>query len=221
MKTLLKFLFCLGLLCIFTQVKALENQKQSEPELYNLLKRLEKKISKIKSIKTDFVQEKKLAVFNDKLIIKGTIYLEKPNLLAWHVKEPLRYSIIINNEMIQQWDQETNQVQKVSIANNPAFHSIFEQLKKWFSGDYTSMLKEYHIKIIDQSPIILQFIPLKTFGAHNLVENVTVIFKTDEQYIRQINIKEKCGDSTLLTFINTCLNCPVDSSVWKVKQHVR
>ena len=221
MKTLFKTLFCLGLLCIFTHAKALENQTQSDPELYNLLERLENKISKVNSIQTDFVQEKKLAVFNDKLIIKGIIYLKKPNLLAWHVKEPLRYSIVLNSNTIQQWDEESNQVQKVSIANNPAFGSIFEQLKKWFSGNYTSMLKEYHIKIIDQSPIILQFVPYKTSVAHNLIETVTVIFKKDEQYIYQINIEEKCGDSTLLTFVNTCLNCPFDSSVWKVKQDVR
>jgi len=223
MKTLLNTFLCLGLLCIFTQVKALEDEKQKQPdfEIYDLLGKLEKKISKVKSLQTNFIQEKKLAVFNDKLLIKGAIYLEKPDLLAWHVKEPLRYSIVINGDIIRQWDEESNRIQKISLAENPALQAVFEQLKEWFSGGYTAMLKEYHIKIINQSPIVLQFIPHKTVVAGNLIESITISFQEDERYIRQIEIKEKCGDNTLLKFVDTCLNCPVDSSAWEIKPRVR
>jgi len=59
----------------------------AEQSVEDVLSRLEVKMSDIKTLQTGFVQEKNLAIFDRKIILKGKIFLQKPNLFAWHTKE--------------------------------------------------------------------------------------------------------------------------------------
>ena len=119
----------------------------------------------------------------------------------------LRYSLVIDGEVVRQWDEDTQQVQQISLSKNPAFQAVIEQMKQWFSGTYTSLLAEYDIKLLKQRPLSLSFVPHKNTVASNVINNVTVVFRDDERYIHQICIEEKSGDSTFLTFVDTLLNC--------------
>ena len=101
---------------------------------------LGKKVSNFSTLKTDFVQEKEMAMFKEKLVMKGRIYLRKPNKVAWHVDSPVRYSVLITDKVIRQWDEDTNKVQEISLAKNPIFQNVLNQLTVWFSGDYSSLL---------------------------------------------------------------------------------
>jgi len=68
---------------------------KQDPGMRDLLLQLEKQVSDFESLKTDFTQVKDLAVFRNKITIKGRIYLQKPGTVAWHVDEPLKYSVLI------------------------------------------------------------------------------------------------------------------------------
>ena len=189
----------------------------AEQSVEDVLSRLEEKMSDIKTLETSFVQEKNLAIFDRKIILKGKIFLQKPNLFAWHTEEPTRYSMIIRDDIISQWDEDINQVQKVSMKDNPAFQSVVGQMRKWLSGIYTSLLVEYDITVLKQNPVSLKFTPRENTAAYNIISYVRIVFREDERYLREIYIKEKGGDSTLLRFTNTLLNTPINVAAWEVK----
>ncbi|EFK94856.1 outer membrane lipoprotein carrier protein LolA [sediment metagenome] len=185
-------------------------------DLSAVLSRLEKKMSGIKTLKTGFVQEKELAVFKQKVVLKGTVCIEKPGRLAWYVNEPMKYKMVISQDMISQWDEDTNRVQKISLSKNPAFEAAIGQMQEWFSGAYTPLLKEYEIILLKENPASLKFTPRASTIAGNVIKSVTVVFRKDEQYISRIFIEEKSGDTTNLSFIDTHLNVPLENSVWNV-----
>ncbi|MDO9287301.1 MAG: outer membrane lipoprotein carrier protein LolA, partial [Thermodesulfovibrionales bacterium] len=83
-------------------IKAKEEKKSEASDISGLLRRLGEKISAFKSLKTDFIQEKELAIFKNKIILKGRIYLQKPGRLAWHVDKPVKYSVVITDKSIRQ-----------------------------------------------------------------------------------------------------------------------
>jgi hypothetical protein len=83
------------------------------------------------------------------------------------------------------------------------------------------MLGDYEVTVVERKPISLDFVPRDTALARGVIDRVTVTFERDEHYIRQIQILEKRGDRTVLTFANTLLNTPIAPSAWKVKQDVR
>jgi outer membrane lipoprotein-sorting protein len=184
-------------------------------DLNTVLSRLEKNMSGIKTIKTDFIQEKELAVFKQKIVLKGSVYIEKPSRLAWHVYNPVKYVMIMSEDTISQWDEDTGRVQKISLSKNPAFEAAIGQMSTWFSGSYSPLLKEYEISLLREKPVSLKFAPKPETMAGNVIKSVTVDFRKDEQYINRIFIEEKGGDTTSILFVDTRLNIPVDASVWK------
>ena len=190
-------------------------------EIAEVLTRLEHNMSEIKSISSGFVQEKDLALFKNRLLIKGFVYLKKPDLLAWYVTEPLRYKVVIKGDTIAQWDEETDKTQKISIKKNPALQAVFEQMNKWFSGAYSSMTSEYRIMLLSRAPVSFRFIPKEGTYAHNAISSVTVVFRDDERYIQKIEIKEKTGDFTNIRFINTLLNGIIADTAWELKPSVQ
>jgi outer membrane lipoprotein-sorting protein len=217
------FLLCLGLIMMTAQtgVAGEEDSAVPAPGLKEALARVEGKISDLQTVQTSFVQEKELAAFNQKIVLKGTLCLQKPSLLAWRVFEPARYSIVIDGSMVRQWDEDSNQVQEVSLAKNPTFQTAIGQMKQWFSGAYSALLTDYAITIHNQDPLALEFIPHATALAAQVVKHVTVVFREDERYIQEIRIEEQSGDRMLLRFVNTHLNESIDPAAWEVKPHVR
>lgn len=205
----------------YAETSGIKTHKNLAPDLYEVLHRLEDKTSEIRTLKTEFVQEKELAVFKEKIILKGMIFLQKPELFAWHIIEPLSYSMVIKGDILSQWDENTKKTQKISLSKNPAFQVAISQMKDWFSGKYTSMTEDYNIIILKRKPVSLKFIPKKNTIVSNVIESVTVIFRDDERYIHQIYIKEKSSNSTLLTFVNTQLNTPLEAAAWEVQPRVR
>lgn len=186
-----------------------------------ILATLQEKMSKVSSIQTDFIQEKNLALFKQKLILKGKIFIQKPGMLSWRVFTPMLYSLVIRGSQISQWDQDTNQVQSISLAKNPSFQVGIQQMQNWFSGTYKTMQGDYQIRLVSQQPLKLEFTPKESSITRNFIQRVTVLFQDDQEYIKEIDILEKGGDNTLLTFMHAQLNQKISPSVWEVKTDVR
>ncbi len=213
-------------LCLFGLSASAEPPTNEGPppvsaNIEDVLARLEERMSVMQTLRTDFTQEKHLAVLDRPLVLKGTVFMQKPGLFAWHVREPLRYSMVIRGEIVRQWDEDSDRVQEMSLSKNPAFRMAIRQMRDWFSGAYRSMLGEYEVALVDEDPISLRFIPRDTALAQGIIDSVTVVFERDERYIQKIEIAEEGGDSTLLTFADTLLNSPIDPSAWKFEQRVR
>jgi outer membrane lipoprotein-sorting protein len=190
-------------------------------DIKTVLGDLEKTMAGTKTVSTDFVQEKKLALFNQKIILKGKVFIQKPGLFSWRVVSPMRYSMVLRGSTISQWDEDTDQVQQVSLARNPSFQIAIEQMQHWFNGTFKSMLNDYKITLTAEHPITMEFVPLENSVSRNFIKRVTVIFQNDERYIKEAHIEEQGGDSTFLFFLNTKLNQPIAPGAWEVNADVR
>lgn len=193
-----------------------EDKTSHASDISALLHRLEKKVTGFETLKTDFVQERNLAIFQNKIVLKGTIYLQRPHRVVWHVDEPVKYSVLITDEFVRQWDEDTNQVQEMSLSKNPVFRTVLDQLTAWFSGRYVSLLKDYDVQVQQQSPFVLRFVPKETNITKKIIKHITVEFRKDEKYLKQIKFQEISGDSTTIIFKNTMLNAPIDESVFRI-----
>lgn len=214
---------CLCTFLVLARLPSIASEPSPAPaaDLDAVLLRLEDRVSGIQTLKADFVQKKFLAVLDEPLLLKGTIFMQKPDLFSWIVREPLRYSMVVQGEVVRQWDEDTQRVEKISLSSNPVFKMAIQQLRDWLSGSYKSMLGQYEVRILAPNPIVLEFVPRDTALAHEVIDRVTVEFDRDERYIRRIQIFEKRGDRTLITFVDTQLNAPIAPAAWKVEQDVR
>lgn len=186
-------------------------------EVQELLRIIGKKVSNFKSLKTDFVQEKNLAMFKKKIVLRGRIYMQKPNMLAWHVDKPVKYSVVITDKSIKQWDEDTNKVQELSLAKNPIFKNVITQLSVWFSGEYGALMDDNNVSILQQHPLVIEFVPNDKNIAKKMIKSITITFREDEKYLKKIKIHEMSGDTTTIEFSNTLLDVSLENSFFEVK----
>jgi len=217
-------LFLFLLICwIASGAASTESESVPDPlaEPRELLARLEERAAELRTLKADFVQEKHLAVLDRPLVLKGTLLMQKPDHFSWIVREPLGYAMVIRGDVVHQWNEDTGQVDKISLSENPHFQMAIRQLRDWLSGSYRSILGDYAVSVVGQEPLRLRFVPRDTAVPRELIESVTIEFERDERYVHEIKIVERSGDWTLLTFVDTLLNDPIAPSAWDVEQHVR
>ncbi len=195
---------------------AIPAEKGRSSPVYDLLLRIENKVSDFNNLQTDFVQEKNLAIFRNRIQIRGRIYLQKPHTIAWHVDEPVKYSVLVTDRVIRQWDEETDRVQEIPLSGNPVFRVVIDQLTAWFSGRYVQLLDEYDVRVKGDHPLELEFVPREMSAVRKIMEHITVTFREDERYLQKVLFQEISGDSTVLFFKNTLLNAPVDENNFRV-----
>jgi len=214
------FISCLFTCFLFLFASSTLTAGDEAADITEMLRRLGENVSAFKSLKTNFVQEKDLAIFQNKIVMKGRIYLQKPNRMAWHVDEPVKYSVVITDKSIRQWDEDTNRVQEIGLSGNPVFQNVLNQLTVWFSGDYFSLLKDYNVRILKKSPLSFEFTPKENNVAGKIIKNITIGLREDERYLQQIKILEISGDSTIIIFKDTVFDPPFDSLDFEVKRRV-
>ena len=198
---------------------AVETEKRApiDPALAAILARIEKNMSVIDTLRTEFTEEKKLAAFKNTIILKGRISLRKPGRIVLRVFEPTRYAVVITEKVVRQWDGDTGKVQEMRIDGNPVLRTVLEQMKVWFNGNYSSMVREYDIRVVQESPIVMEFIPRKGGVAGKMIKSVTIGFRGDGRCLESIHILEEGGDSSMMVFSGTELNPVLGKTEFELK----
>ncbi|MDD2703055.1 MAG: outer membrane lipoprotein carrier protein LolA [Candidatus Omnitrophica bacterium] len=187
-----------------------------DPDVQAVIDGLTRQMREVATVRSDFVQEKKLRIFGQRIIMEGTMYLQKPDRFSWHVRKPLRYVMIMDDRLMRQWDEESGSVQSFVFDRNPSLAAAVEQIQQWFSGSYESLSGEYDISLLSEEPVMLSFSPKTGSVSSAVIERVVVIFRYDKRYIERIEIFERGGDSTVLAFTNTAVNAAIPPSAWRL-----
>lgn len=187
-----------------------------------LLAELQKSLSGTTNVQSEFIQEKKLSLLQQTVVIKGRLAVEQPARLSWQVVEPIRYNMVLDGTVLKQWDETTGKVQTHSLAGNPVFKVVVTQLRAWFSGQFDLLTKDFEARADASSatPRII-FTPKAESFAFKVIERVVLTFREDRRYIQDMLIEERSGDRTTMTFTNSILNAAIPASAWEVKPHGR
>ena len=182
----------------------------------DVLGEMEQAMADVRTVKTDFVQEKKMALFNHPLVTRGSIWVEPPHRLLWRVESPMRYALALDGARIRQWDGETGKTTSLSMEGNPVFAAVTEQLNAWFGGRYGLLAHDYDVEQQVAAPATFVFVPKPTAPSAKMLKSVTVVFREDARYIASIRIDDRGGDVTTLTFTDTEINVPLDPKAWEL-----
>ena len=185
--------------------------------LTEILSDLSSNLAAVRSVATGFVQEKHLSVLDHVVTLKGRMYMSEPDRFAWHVTEPIRYSIVMTGGTVRQWDGEAGSATQMSLEKNPVLQVAIDQMRQWFSGDYLRLRSDYRITLTQERPIELAFVPLDGNQAGKYIERVSVRFRDDRRYVAGIVVFEKGGDRTSITFHDTSLDQDIASRAWDVR----
>jgi outer membrane lipoprotein-sorting protein len=174
-------------------------------------------LAKVTTISSDFVQDKRMALFREPLRITGRMFIETGGRFAWETLAPVRYKMVVADGRIRQWDEETGRVQTISMRDNPAAAAIHEQMSAWFSGRYAALTNTYAATLASKEPVSFLFKPRAASPASAYLASVQVWLRADGRHLDRVLIQERSGDSTEIVYTNTVVNQTIPAEAWNVR----
>jgi outer membrane lipoprotein-sorting protein len=174
---------------------------------------LQKSAAGVKTLSSDFVQEKHLSMFKKVLTSKGHFNFSKPDLLRWELTAPVASGFAIKGDQGRRWHQRTGRSESFKISQEPVMKLVSEQLFAWGRADFAWLNKEYRVTVLQESPVTLRLEPRSATTAQFL-HHLLIGFAPDGRYVRSVELHEKDGDFTRIRFVNTVVNQPLSADLF-------
>jgi outer membrane lipoprotein-sorting protein len=174
---------------------------------------LERSAGSVKTLASDFVQEKYLGMFKTVLSSQGLFYFSKPDRLRWELTAPVASGFVIKGEQGRRWHERTGRTESFQISQEPIMKLVSDQLFAWARADFVWLEKEYRISVLSEAPVALRLEPRSTAIA-GFLHHLLINFSADGRYVRSVELHEQDGDYTRINFLNTAVNKPLPADIF-------
>jgi len=166
----------------------------------------------VKTLHSEFAQEKYLSIFEEKLLSSGQFYYQRPDKLRWELLEPVVSGFVLNGDSGKRWHQSIAGSEPFKLKQDRAMSLIAEQLFAWAKADLDWLHKHYEIGVTQQQPIQLCLLPLAE--NNGFLDHLLITFSPDASYVASVEIHESDGDYTRINFKKTVVNGCIDSDIF-------
>jgi outer membrane lipoprotein-sorting protein len=206
-----RFLFLIFIIVLTATSGAAETLNTGNPAA--IFSSLEKKAGTVKTLSSDFIQEKHLSMFKTVMTSKGRFYFSKPDLLRWELISPVASGFVLKGEKGRRWHERTGRTENFQISQEPIMKLVSDQLFAWGKADFQWLNKEYRISVLSESPVSLRLEP-RSAAAAGFLHYLLINFSNDGRYVHTVELHEKDGDFTKIRFINASINKPLPANLF-------
>jgi len=179
-----------------------------------VLSRLRSKAATVRSISSNFVQEKHLSVFDDTLISSGRFLYGSPDRLRWEYLTPITDGFVLNGRTGIRWEGATGTRREFLLNSDPVMSIVATQLLAWAAFDLTKLESEYRIEVACPSPTTLRLTP-KSEVARQVISQLIIEFTPGEDAVRMVELQQEGGDYTRIRFEGTIVNDPLADNLFR------
>ncbi|GFO62359.1 outer membrane lipoprotein carrier protein LolA [Geomonas paludis] len=205
-----RLLFLCCLLCLLLCALPLYAETQPSPQL---LDTLEKNAGSVRTLSSDFVQEKHLSMFKNPMTSKGRLYFSKPDQLRWELTAPVASGFVLKGDRGRRWHERTGRTESFQISQEPIMKLVSEQLFAWARSDFAWIKKEYRVTVLQESPALLRLEP-RSAATAGFLHHLLIGFSADGRYVKSVELHEKDGDFTRIRFLNTAVNKALPADIF-------
>ena len=174
-------------------------------------------IANFKTLRTKFVQTKHLKAFKKPMILNGELCLDRPGKrFAWHVEKPLKYSCVIANGKLTQWDADSDKTVSVPFSKYPMLEMLSDAMTAFASGDVKALEKDFEAAAGQDGTVVLKP-PSERFAA-SLITEVELTLDDSKTKIVKVRASEKNGDVTELVYTDSVFDSDIPDALWQAKQ---
>lgn len=167
----------------------------------------------LRSISSDFSQERHLSMLRAPLLSSGWFAYEKPDRLYWKFLKPSPAGFAVNGDRARRWSNDPQRSQYFEIEKDQIAKAVVEQVFAWARADFSWLEKRYRISVTENGPTLLKLVPLSPTEKKHL-SHLSIAFSPDWVHVDSVEIHEKGGDYTRITFSNVSLNQPLPKNLF-------
>ncbi len=191
-------LFCILLLVSSSQPVFASKSE----ELSSFLAEIQAASDQVRSFSSDFVQERRLALFTEPVIFHGSLTVVRPDRLRWEFTSPVPSVLIFRGEKGIRCNDKAPPAH-FDLGTDPIMRTVAEQLWLWLGGDYSRLNTLYLME--KSGPTSLRIIP-KNQAMLDYISSVTITFNKISRQPEMVEIADPGGDSTIISFTSYVLN---------------
>lgn len=186
-------------------------QKLDQPTVLN---EISAAASSINTIQCDFVQTKSLKMLGDKMVSKGKMWCQQPNMLRWQYDSPYTYTFILNNNKVMV--KKGNHSDVIDVSKNKMFKEIARIMMNSVLGKVLTEKTDFKASVVQRGQyFIVTLIPLKK-EMKQMFASILLHYDTKLKLVTKVEMHEKNGDSTLIELQNIKKNATVNASLFKI-----
>ncbi len=204
-------LFCS--LCMANAALGQSWQKMESQETFN--RRLNEVAANTHSIACDFIQEKYLDVFAEKILSKGKFYFRKENKIALCYTQPLDYLIVINGQKLKIVSEGKANV--VDVGSNKMMDGMNRLLAACMTGNLNLLQEGYQMDFLEDSVYYLVRIRPQQKDLQFYMREMALWFDKKDMAVVRLRLSENESDYTEYRFLNRQFNTLHDDEKFTIR----
>jgi len=168
---------------------------------------------KISAIKSDFVQDKNLAMLSEKITSKGKFWFKKENRVRMEYNQPYQYLMVLNKDKV--FVKDGQKENKVSAKSNKLFQQINRIMIDCMQGTMLSN-SDFKTRVFEnRTTALVELVPISK-GLKDLFRSINVIVDKKDFSVTSIEMQELSGDNTIMRFTNKELNASIPDTLFDI-----
>ena len=166
------------------------------------------------SIKSDFEQDKNLAMLSEKITSRGNFWFKKDSRVRMEYQHPFKYLMILNKDKVYVKDGQKES--KVSTRSNKMFQQINKIMIDCMQGTALDNT-DFKTRVFEnKTSALVELTPL-TKGMKEMFTYINVIVDKKDFSVSSIRMQEISGDNTIMRFTNKELNANIPDNLFDIK----
>lgn len=166
------------------------------------------------STKSDFVQEKHLSFMEGNIVSKGVFRYKKDNKVRLEYTTPYPYLMVLSEGKM--YIKDGNKVNKFDARSNKLFRQINDMLINTLNGNVLQS-KDYAVSYFENEALYRLELKPTDKTIQDLMQKIDIYIDKKKLYVSKVEITEKSGDYTLMSFVNVQQNTPIKDEEFVVK----
>lgn len=192
-------LLCCAVLLVRSGQPALATESE---DLSTFLAEIQAASDQVQSFSSDFIQERRLALFTEPVIFHGSLTVVRPDRLRWEFTAPVPSVLIFRGEQGIRCNDQAPPAH-FDLGSDPIMRTVAEQLWLWLGGDYSRLNTLYRMEKSGDSA--LRITP-KEQAMLDYISSIIITFNKTSRQPEKVEIVDPGGDSTVIIFHAYVLN---------------
>jgi outer membrane lipoprotein-sorting protein len=168
----------------------------------------------LQSVESDFVQVKNLSLLKEKITSHGKFFYKKGNKVRIEYVKPFSYLMVLNNDAMMVMDEHKKST--FNTRSNKMMQSINSIMMDCMSGNVYNN-KEFSTNVMENTKEYMLTLTPSTSMMKKMFSTIEVYLSKTDYTVLRLNMIEKEGDNSLMTFSNRILNKAIDEKLFNTK----
>ncbi len=160
---------------------------------------------KVEDFAADLVQEKRISFLRRDIVSHGMIEFKRPNKVLIELFDPDPSLMVVDGNSLWLYFKRERVAQRYVVGNNPMLKGFLVILENPFKGGWAKLASIRK----EGDSVVLEVVPEK---GEAIFSKIILWVSTQDWLMRKLELYEKSGDSTILSYQNIRVNMGIPDS---------